>query len=576
MNAAHDPAGVPSAQSGAVAVMAVIWLSVAIILLGSIDIGSVFMQRREIQRTADMAALAGVQLMDSSCTAPTANATANAKQHGFTTQAGDQMTVTCGRWDPAMYAAPTYFAAQNNATSNAVQVHLQRSVPFFFAFGSRVITADATAKVTNTDAFTLGTGLVSLNAGLLNSLLSSLVGGSVNLDLASYNGLANARINLASLMTQLNVASIQDLLATNISIQDFTLAMAKVLSQTDTTYVSALQSLALSIPKGLTVNLGNTSTVPGVLQVDASNPNAALNASIGVLDAVMVAAEVAQAGKSPITLDTSLVNLSPLASVTVKAKIIQPPVLAAGEPGLDVNGVPRTSAHAAQVRLYLGIQLLSPPPSVGGFSFSVLNIPLALEAGQGTAWLQSIQCTTNPKTSMATISVQPGIAAACIGDDAQASLTNNTAKLSCNQPATITSVLGLITIQAKSPTGQGLNLSVDGGSPDLLSFNAVVGDADDYQTANSNNVGQVLSNVTNQLLSSVLSSLHLNLFFVDVLGLTNGLLGLLTPVLQALLAPVFSLLSTALVPLLQLLGVQLGYSTVHNLSLTCGQGQLVY
>ncbi|MDN0077105.1 TadG family pilus assembly protein [Crenobacter sp. SG2303] len=558
------------------AVMAVIWLSVAIILLGSIDIGSVFMQRRELQRTADMAALAGVQLMDSSCSVPTTNAKANTQQHGFGAQAGDQIAVTCGRWDPSMYAAPTYFSAQNGASSNAVQVHLQRSVPFFFAFGSRVITADATAKVTNTDSFTLGTGLVSLNAGLLNSLLSALVGGSINLDLVSYNGLANARINLTSLMAQLNAGSIQDLLATNISVQDFTLAMAKVLSQTDMTYVGALQSLALSIPKGLTVNLGNTSAVPGVLQVDASNPNAALNASIGVLDAVMVAAEVAQAGKAPITLDAGLVNLSPLASVTVKAKIIQPPVLAAGEPGLDANGVPRTSAHAAQVRLFLGIQLLSAGPSVGGFSFSALNIPLALEAGQGTAWLQSIQCTTDPKTSMATINVQPGIAAACIGDDAQASLTNNTIKLSCNQPATITSVLGLITVQAKSSTGQGLNLSIDSGSPDLLSFNAVVGDADDYQTANSNNVGQVLSNVTNQLLSSVLSSLHLNLLFVDVLGLTNGLLALLTPLLQALLAPVFNLLSTALVPLLQLLGVQLGYSTVHNLSLTCGQGQLVY
>jgi uncharacterized membrane protein len=42
-----------------------------------------------------------------------------------------------------------------------------------------------------------------------------------------------------------------------------------------------------------------------------------------------------------------------------------------------------------------------------------------------------------------------------------------------------------------------------------------------------------------------------------------------------LLTPVLNSLDLLLVPLLQLLGVQIGVSTVHDLGLACGQAQLV-
>lgn len=43
-----------------------------------------------------------------------------------------------------------------------------------------------------------------------------------------------------------------------------------------------------------------------------------------------------------------------------------------------------------------------------------------------------------------------------------------------------------------------------------------------------------------------------------------------------LLTPILGALDSVLVPVLQLLGVQIGVSTIHDLSLTCGQSQLQY
>jgi uncharacterized membrane protein len=68
---------------------------------------------------------------------------------------------------------------------------------------------------------------------------------------------------------------------------------------------------------------------------------------------------------------------------------------------------------------------------------------------------------------------------------------------------------------------------------------------------------------------------------VSVLGL-----GLLLPIqtvvawvvstLVSVLTPLLNALDQVLVPVLQLLGAQIGVSTVHDLSLTCGQSQLQY
>jgi uncharacterized membrane protein len=111
-----------------------------------------------------------------------------------------------------------------------------------------------------------------------------------------------------------------------------------------------------------------------------------------------------------------------------------------------------------------------------------------------------------------------------------------------------------------------------------LTFDGIAGNDDDYQNADSNAVGSVLANALSGLSATLAQPGALS---VTLLG---GALGLpLSPIATALvafLAPTLTLvtddLDAALSPLLQLLGVQLGVATIHDLSLSCGVSKLVY
>jgi len=119
---------------------------------------------------------------------------------------------------------------------------------------------------------------------------------------------------------------------------------------------------------------------------------------------------------------------------------------------------------------------------------------------------------------------------------------------------------------------------VPAGSASTLTFDGIVGNADDYQTVNSNEAGHVLSNALAGLAASISQP---NGLTVSVLGL-----GLLLPLqtvvawvvstLVSTLTPLLNALDQIFVPVLQLLGAQIGASTVHDISLTCGQSQLQY
>jgi uncharacterized membrane protein len=108
-----------------------------------------------------------------------------------------------------------------------------------------------------------------------------------------------------------------------------------------------------------------------------------------------------------------------------------------------------------------------------------------------------------------------------------------------------------------------------------------VGNADDYQTVNSNRAGHVLSYALTNLSASIsqggllvvtpvpILNVVINLLIPNLLGATlSTLLNVLTPVLNGL--------DSVLVPVLQLLGVQIGVSTIHGLPPVCGQSQLQY
>jgi len=574
----------PRRQRGAIALLAAVFVSLAVIALGAVDIGHFYYARRDLQRTADLAAAAGAQVIGSAggCAAAANTARLNATANGL--PADGTVQITCGRWDPSANAGQSYFAASGTPL-NAVQVVVSQPVPFLFLIGqARDLSASAVAQATNISSFSLSTSVASLSGGLLNGLLNGLLGTSLNLDVGSYQGLATAQVKLADLAAALGVASMSQLLQTQVTVSQLATAMATVLGQSNVASASATSALGAigSASTGSTaIRLGDTTSANGLLAIGLANPEAAASATINALDALMIAAEIAH-GNSAVNLGTAL-NLSPVANVTAQARVLKPPVIAVGEAGTYPDGRYRTSAHSASVQLYLNVQLVNAKLGLGaGFpslvNVSLLNLPVYLDVAPGTAGLQSTQCSTQKSTSYSGIDVRPGVLSMCVGGDASSNLTNSTLPTTCSTPASLTSVsvpllsLGVIdvTVGSSSPAN-GFNLQIHPPSS-VLRFNNVAGDADDFQSTNTNALGSATSGLVGQLAAGLAGSMHASALGLDITGaaapLFSALAGLLTPVLNSL--------DLLLVPLLQLLGVQVGVSTVHSLGLACGQAQLVY
>ncbi|MDF6628598.1 hypothetical protein NMT54_24820, partial [Escherichia coli] len=120
-------------------------------------------------------------------------------QNGLTVDGTNvTLAVVPGVWDASAGTPPTYFTAQAavDGNTNAAQVTITQNVPYFFMVGRRQLTATAIAKNTPVASFSLGSGLASVNGGLLNQLLGSLLGNAnpLSLSLVSYQGLANTNI----------------------------------------------------------------------------------------------------------------------------------------------------------------------------------------------------------------------------------------------------------------------------------------------------------------------------------------------------------------------------------------------
>ncbi|MEQ5838156.1 pilus assembly protein TadG-related protein [Paraburkholderia acidicola] len=574
--------GAQRRQQGAIALLAAIWLSIAIAALGAIDIGNLFFVRRDLQRAADLAASAAAQTIGSAggCAAATASAQGSATANGL--PATGTVVTTCGRWDPSANPGGSYFVSGNSPLStplNAAQVTVSQSVPYFFFGPARALSATATAQATNIGAFSLTTSLAQLSGGAINGLLNSLLGTSLSLSVASYQGLAATQVTLQNLAVALGVGSISELLNAKVTVGQ--LATALLVAAGQGTALSASVSTALgtivaAIPPGTQISISS------ILSLGLGDPQAGASASIGVLDALIVAAEVAN-GSSTIDLGAAL-NLGPIATVSAQAKVIEPPIIAVGEAGLYPNGKPRTTAHSAQVRVYLNIQLLQ--LNLGIVSISALSLPIYIEAANGTAYLQSTQCSTSKATSQSVVVARAGVATICVGNDAAGNLTNTSTTTSCLQPVPIShiNVLGIPLLGAAvgdpsqtPPTG--LLLQLQAPQSTTLTFNAVVGDGDDYQSTNVNAVGGAVNGILTQVVSQLATSVYVTVLGIPLIGSNSLLSPLLSGVLgivATLLSPVLNSLDAILVPLLQVLGVQIGVSTVHDLGLACGVPQLVY
>lgn len=574
--------------------MAIIGLVVAVAALGVLDVANVYLAKRSLQNVADLAALAAAQQMDDLCSQPQATALANAAGNGFVVNGTTRtLSTKCGRWDSNGSGGMTF--VENGATPplNGVWVHVTNYVPYFFLGKGQPIEATATAKASVIGSFQIGTSLVDVN--LLNGMLGSLLGTNVKLSLVSWNGIANANVTLGQLAkVATSAGTVKGLLNTSVSVSGLAQLMidglqsgGSVVSADAAASIAGLKAfVAASALSNVKIPIAPASSSPGLLSLGLADAESAANVSLNALQALIVAAEIAQQGKAPVGVNVDLSGIPGLSALlplglSLTVNVLSPPSIAVGEAGDDNPNPPpqwRTYAHNAQITVLLNLGLGT--VGVAGVLTASVNLPLYIEGAGATAGLASTYCGPTAAQSRSAIDVQTDIANLCLGSPP--TTAGQIAAGKCGgtqaQAANVT-LLSIIGGGVSVGVLANLSLSLANAENYTLTFDGSGNLLDNTQTGSSGSsvstsVGDALGGGLTSL-GNALSNSNTNGLAVSVAG-TSLNLGLLGGLIAGALSPIASTLDTVLLgPLLQLLGVQLGVANVTDYPLSCGVATLV-
>ena len=428
-------------QRGSVVVTAAMALSLIVVVLLGSELAYLFYMKREFQKTADLAALAGAQrLLPSPGVDTCANARAQATQNAARNLAGiAPSTIECGQW-AASIAGERHFTS-GGTDPNALRVTITSAPPVSILpglGGSRVISVEALA------ALDAPVAAISVTPRLLRFSGDSTLGASLkaiglNIDssiLAGYEGLATVPITPGGLLcaipgaalcpaANISVASLNSLMDTDITLGQLLDAVVTAGGRTDllnanVALVNALKT-ALGAPN-LDMRLGSASGASALFAtITAPNGYTALNAQLNALDVIRTAVGVASSGHAvdiP-SLDISLIGL---ASVTARIGVVEPPSIAIGRKGI--------TAYSAQVRTFIHVR--SDNALIGSLLAPLikLNLPIVLDVISAQARLEDL-CTpalaTAANEQRAVLSATGALAKSCIGRIANASGTQDCA-----------------------------------------------------------------------------------------------------------------------------------------------------
>ena len=564
------------------AVMTALSAPVALALAAvAIDEASIYTERRQAQAMVDLAAITAASNINNVNTAVVTTLTDNGMP-GVVVQASGQtiapavgktvVTVTQGRYASSTTNVTQRFQA-GVTPYNAVRVTLTKIPARYFASSlipTPVIGTQATASMTPQATFSVGSRLLSVNGGILNALLSGLLGGNISLSVMDYNGLISADVSVLSfvsaLATQLNITAgtYSDVLASKATVGQIATAMANVPGLGNTAKV-ALQTIAskststVKIPLSSLVDLGSVGSLglgqqPSGLGVDAS--------AMGMLTAAAVLAN----GTNQAAVDLGA-TIPGLLSTKLNIAIGQP---AQSSPWLAVDGI-GTVVRTAQTRIKLTASVgVGTPGLGGGISLLAVNLPLNVEVAYAEAKLTDITCPTGPSSISVSIAARPGVAQLNLANS-----NNPSGFADFSQPQTFTDAdiadvslhLLLINIPLIQVMGSAAT-AITNNSPQTLTFNATDIANKTIKTVSTRNISQSL---TTSLVNNLSLSANLLGLGIDV----TALLGTVKPAVVTLLNTVTAPVDDLLYNVLSALGVGVGQADVRVTGATCGRAVLV-
>jgi uncharacterized membrane protein len=603
-------------QRGAIGLMAAVTLALAVLcMLLVIDSGRLYLEKRSLQRVADVSALEAATRAGQCTpisTAPGYAITA-ATRNGFTVTDGTRtLTTNCGTLtlDPNNLRIFTANPAQNQAIRVVVTHSVARSIAAGVAalFPGGVsdpnITLSATAVATKAlpplASLTIRTTLLTVDSSksaALNALFGGLLGGNLNLSVAGWQGLANANINLLSYLNQLAIdthvaaGDYTTLLSSNITLAQLLSTAATVLPQNDPAVQAAISGLGSiqAIAGNTTVQLQN------LLNLQTGTPTAGLNLNMNLFQ--LVEGEVQLANSQSALYATIPANILGLVGVTAKIKVIEPPQLsAAGDPSLakaNPTGPNQIYVRTAQVRTWLSVDLSSINQTLQGINTILaglsligvdlqvapkgLSLDINLEIASASSYVTDYTCVNSTNKSLTT-NITTAAANLKVGQIAnQSAWSSSTSNVTVNE-------LPLIDIETGNP-----RVMYGGGGIGILVNSPILASSTSHLFTNPPEINLPPDPYFSTSSQYLVDSLRTTLSGVQVINhppQSPGLLGLLFGLVTSTLSGVINLLGSAidtllspiLDPLLNLLLQSLGINLAEvdvGANLSCSPGQAV-
>lgn len=347
-------------QQGAIAIFAALGISVMIATLAILDIGFLYTYKRDYQKAADLAAMAGVELLRDSCQEARDRATTST-QFNLDDSDASSITPECGIWEKKREdASSPRFTVDASEDRNALRVTITGSPPSYLIPGERTIQAHAIAMANAPKAaLTLRSTLATLSteeSALLDAVVGNMLGGSITLDAVGWNGLLDTEISLLNYLDALAIhagveaGNYDELLAVDdLSAGDLLQAAADVLPQ-DGTADTAAQALGGLLAPSL--NLDSTAIgISDLLDIATGTGEEGLDTQLNLFELVMGSAQLANGDQ---IVDLDLPVQTGIADARVRIATKEPgTIFAAGNPATDKD----ISVRTANVRALVDLDL---------------------------------------------------------------------------------------------------------------------------------------------------------------------------------------------------------------------------
>lgn len=528
----------------------------------AIDIGRLYQAQRTLQSAANLAALdaaaltsgcygnRGGDLQDDPGSVATAEAQASLARNGVPLAYLESVQI--GKLSSAngIRSFTSLQPGEAQTSRTAVQVSLtrptiQRLIPMPGS-GGGVMRASAAANLRPEVSFSVGSGLASLDGGILNALLGALLHTNLSLSVADYNALLGVNVRLGDLSVALGAASVDDFLTSQTTLPRVIDALVYALGNGQNGVVRQVLNLLAGVSTGVgTIVPGDVLLAPVGLEGDGSN------ALVNVGQLIMALAMSAN-GQHALDLPIST------ALGSIRLTVIEPPQMAIARAG-DLD----TYATTSQVKLDIDLALRHVDVNVLGLVGAQvdLQVPLQLRVGKATAHLDEVECRrAGTPTDQVTLGIRTSVLDLGIG--------TFTTEIGAPSPSVQPVVLGNISAKllgiripiatVSAGVYAGLGADADDDVPFEGPFPSEVGHTD-------TDVSRAVDGLVSDLISSLEQPDGLK---VTLLGVVNVPAGSLVAVVLNLLKPVLHAVGLLLEPLLGLLGLSLGTADAQVWSMT--------